>query len=113
MLLNTILFSFEHELEHEFIANGDSCNVICSVSLDGSHDRITLTSVCRIVIFDYVNACEDLNVGLGLLNCLELKQRKGVASKIEQRQTSSINIPPLQFDYSQLHKDGFFWSAGT
>ena len=71
------LFSFEHGLEHEFVANGDSCNVICSIRLDGLHDCITLTSIRRIVVLDYVNACEDLNVGLGLLNRLKLKQQKG------------------------------------
>ncbi len=79
------MFSFEHGLEHEFIANGDSCNVICSICLDGLHDCITLTGICRIVLLDDINACEDLDVGLGLLNRLQLKQQTEVESKIEQK----------------------------
>lgn len=60
-------------LEHIFIADCDTSNVVCSVGLDSLLNRIPLPCVSRpVVVWHSVVAEINLEVRLGLLDSLQL-----------------------------------------
>jgi hypothetical protein len=63
----------EHVVEHEFIADNDAKDVIRAVDLQGLLQGRLLALIARVVLVNDLDGEEDLNVGLGLLDCLQDK----------------------------------------
>jgi hypothetical protein len=61
----------EHVVEHEFIADNDAKDVIRAVDLQGLLQGRLLALIARVVLVNDLDGGEDLNVGLGLLDCLQ------------------------------------------
>ena len=57
-------------LQHKFIANSDSNNVVGAVSLDGLHHSISLACIRCVVLLNHINASENLHFDLELSNRL-------------------------------------------
>lgn len=62
-------------LEHKLITDSDSCDMVCSVSLKGSLNGITLPFIRRVIVRDRVVAKEHLHVYFGLLYRFQLIMR--------------------------------------
>ena len=58
-------------VEHEFIADSDTKDVIRAVSLQRLLQRRLLALIAHVVLVNDVYRREDFNVGLGLLDCLQ------------------------------------------
>lgn len=62
----------DHELEDEFVPNGHTSNVLCSVFLKGINNGVPLASIGSIIVLLKVDANKDRNVSFGHPDCLEL-----------------------------------------